>query len=113
MNSNIKEDHIITDNLLKQKQKKINDIKYIYQCEKPKKILNPHSICIEINSDGSSEFNLLNETQVKILNRGENIVLVKPINLDKTKYLTVIHNKNSKITNDENTNGEITNDENI
>lgn len=80
---------------------------FTYQCQKPKETLNPYGIYIDINCDGSIESTLLNKSQVKILNLGENIVLVKPINLNKSKYLKEIHNINGKITN-----SEITNDEN-
>lgn len=97
---------IIAIDIPRLKPNKLYCNNFTYQCQKPKEILNPYGIYIDINCDGSIEYNLLNKSQVKMLNLGENIVLVKPINLNKSKYLKEIHNINGEITNGEITNGE-------
>ena len=81
--------------LLKPEMNKLNIHYFTYNCDKPKKILNPHGINININTDGSAKFNILNECQVKMLNHGEDIVLLKHTNLDK--YIKEIYSKKVKI----------------
>ena len=44
----------------------------------------------EINTDGIINTNELTESQIMMLNNGEDIVIIKNIDLDKTKYKTII-----------------------
>ena len=65
-----------------------------------KRYRDKYGIHIEINNDGSCSFNQFNECQVKMLNRGEDIIMIsKPINLDKTKYIVLKKNANGEIIN--------------
>lgn len=79
------------------KTNKIEETKMIYQVQKPKKILDPHGVYMEINSDGTIDKYDLSESQVRMLNRGEDILLVKQINLNKYKIEKKNYNKNSEI----------------
>lgn len=65
--------------------------------QKPKDV---NGIYVEIDKNGKVENYKLSETQVRMLNRGEDILLIKPINLDKTKYKKIIYDKNSEIIDD-------------
>jgi len=50
---------------------------------------------MEIDKNGKVDNYKLSETQVRMLNRGEDIIILKPIKLDRTKYKTYVINKNN------------------
>lgn len=73
------------------------DVNYIlYQPQK--NIQKPKDICgnyMEIDKNGKVDNYVLSETQVRMLNRGEDIIMLKPIKLDRTKYKIYVKNKNN------------------
>lgn len=73
------------------------DVNYIlYQPQQ--NIQKPKNVCgiyMEIDKNGKVDNYELSETQVKMLNRDEDIIIFKPIKLDRTKYKTYVINKNN------------------
>lgn len=69
------------------------DIEYVRYQPKPIKPIKPNKNCdgvyIEIGGDSSIKVDKLTEIQSIMLNQGEDIVVVKPINLDKIRYKTI------------------------